>query len=233
MNTADRPIETDIEATTVRSCPSDQEVVLVAMLELDGQHHSIALENIAMKAALQPPHRFRWRHYPGQVDLEAIRAILHELANPPGNKSAVVGDEDGGWLLNRHGIVRAMASRASWPSIESSACVPDLVPSSASDLAIRDPVVTTLETEKRRALEYARLREDPAFIKARDAKAGAITRREAENCFRLDDYALGAARRIRIERLRNLFLDDAETSAALDEIERHLSCFESSGANAP
>ena len=177
----------------------NRDIVLAALLAVGGALDPVDAEFVAMRSAELAPGRFRWRHYPDQVDVESVRKVLRDLKRPSQGNVLVVGDASRGWLLNPRGVAAAR-------SVE-------------LELRGKDSCRTSLPAPhpKRKAQEAARLDVEPAYVKARDGRIGEITRTEAEACFRLDQHAAGEAAEVRIARLTNLFDKDARRPA-LDAI---------------
>lgn len=71
---------------------------------------------------------------------------------------------------------------------------------------------------KWRRNERARLLTEDAWIKYLETGATAVSRREAEAFFRLDDYVTGEARERKILRVVNAFGDDPELGKAVAEL---------------
>ena len=70
--------------------------------------------------------------------------------------------------------------------------------------------------ERRRfANEKSRMLETAAYARKQRGASAGITRREAEELFRVDDYVMGAARERKIERALTVFRDDPELTDLL------------------
>ena len=165
---------------------STSDIILSALLSLGGDARFLDIEHVAVRAAELAPDRFRWAHFPGQVDLRKARDALCRLAVSRTGGAFVLRGADRDWMLSPEGTALARTR----PAILASATPPG---------SHRTPRQRTLRKRERERLEA-----EPAMRKYRSGNADAITRREALDCFRIDDFADMTARRARIERLMEL-----------------------------
>ena len=54
------------------------DISVIAVFLLGGALHHIHLEDVAMKAGELSPKAFRWKKYPEQINLEAVRISLKD-----------------------------------------------------------------------------------------------------------------------------------------------------------
>src|SRR4051794_31005847 len=79
-----------------------QMATLLALYDLGGGRRAVDTEDIAMRAAQVAPKLFRWKKYPEQIDLEAVRLGLkgNKAHSPP----YVTGSIRTGWQLTVDGL---------------------------------------------------------------------------------------------------------------------------------
>lgn len=165
------------------------EVLTVALYLLGGDRHFVSTEDIAVKANDLAPGRFTWRKYKDQINLELVRVYLSDLKKAR-NGVRVHGSGSTGWMLTAVGLAGATEA--------------------AREVDARFSARTAMSPgeRRRRESERARMLESAAYDRYRAGQVDDLTRREAEELFRVDDYITGAARERKIERALTAFADD-------------------------
>jgi hypothetical protein len=111
---------------------STKGAALLALYDLGGARRAIDTEDIAMRAAEIAPRAFRWKKYPEQINLEAVRlALKHNVEETP---SRIVGGILKGWQLTAHGLKECERLRG----VESDNTRPAQIRASAAFRAWRD-----------------------------------------------------------------------------------------------
>lgn len=169
---------------------ANHEIVTIALFLCGGEARSVDTEDVAVKANEIAPGRFAWRKYPQQINIDTVRKRLWDARkNDKGN--LVQGTERNGWQLTENGAKFARKAK-------------DRLNSAA-------PITRASLKEKRFArAEKLRMMETDAFAKFSTGHQAAITPREAEAFFRIDDYVLGEEREKKITRSINLFTNDRQ-----------------------
>lgn len=178
---------------------SNHQIMTVAVYLLGGDSRYVDTEDVAFKVNELAPGRFTWRKYKEQINIENIRAFLSD-AKKPKNGAYLVGAGKEGWLLTQKGVEFA---RSRLRSLES------------ADLS-RERL--TPKDRKWRRTERTRLLCEAAMGKFVQGDREAISRREAEAFFRVDDYVVGQARERKVLRILNAFGDDPELGNAVKEL---------------
>lgn len=80
---------------------------LLALYDLGGSRHAVDTEDVAMRAAEVAPKAFRWRRYPEQVNLEAVRLALKDNKK----EAFVTGGVRDGWQLTLAAVRRCEVFR--------------------------------------------------------------------------------------------------------------------------
>lgn len=167
------------------------EIVTVAVFLLGGDRQHVSTEDVAVRANQLAPGRFAWHKYKDQINLELVRVYLSDLKKPA-NGALLMGSGSTGWMLTETGVDAALKSM---PNLES------------ADLA-RAPMSPA--ERRRHASERSRMLDTAAFARGQRGTVSDLTRREAEELFRVDDYIVGAARERKIERALTLFKNDPD-----------------------
>lgn len=89
---------------------SNKHLVAVALFQLGGGEHAINTEDLAVKVAELAPGRFRWKKYPDQIDLEAVRLSVKNSLR--GDTPFVTGSMRYGWMLTPAGFDWCIRSAA-------------------------------------------------------------------------------------------------------------------------
>ena len=182
--------------------PSQVEVVTVAVFLQGGDRHPVDTEDVAVKADQLAPGRFSWRKYPEQINLELIRVYLSD-AKKPAKGAWLDGSGKTGWTLTPAGL--RWAKKA------------------ANALLGRD-LTRARQQGGGGSIDEQRWRRERNRIVATNAWErwksgdGDISTREAAEVFRIDSYAVGRMKSLKLTRLRALFDDDPEIAPFLKEM---------------
>lgn len=175
---------------------SNQQFVTLVVYLLGGDSHYVDTEDVAIEADRLAPSRFAWRKYPDRVDIGAVRWALQDAAKVSKGRY-LLGSEKKGWLVSEQGIA-FLAERA--PSTEQRA---------------EGRQRHSLREQRQLQSERSRILSTEAFRKFEEVGAEAISGREAQAFFRIDDYVVGAARETKLTRLLNLFGEDSQLGPAV------------------
>jgi hypothetical protein len=174
--------------------PSNEEVALLALLQLGGDVQLIDIEDIAIRADELAPGQFRWRKHVEHINLLAAYYALND-----GRKSGRArGKPASGWMLTDEGVAAATA-------LQRIAHPPD------------EPLISKHDRVWQMK-ERQRLITESAYAKFVSGTYDSINEREAMRFFRVDDYILGDRRRARIDSLIRIFSSDPELADAVKAI---------------
>jgi len=155
-----------------------------------GNARSVDTEDIAVKANEIAPGRFAWRKYPDQINIDTVRKRLWD-ARKVDKGGFVSGSEKVGWELTEGGVKFVRRAKKRLKTGYSSAR-------------------TSLKEKRFARAEKLRMLETEAYAKFSSERRSAITSREAETFFRIDDYVLGEEREKKVTRALNLFGSDRQ-----------------------
>lgn len=158
-------------------------------------------EDIAVAAAKLAPGRFSWRKYAEQIDIDAVRRRLVDVARAEFG-GYLTGSERQGWLLTEAGLAFVEAHKI------------HLNAQAATHVKLTRGEQTWLTRERSRMIG------EVAFAKWRVDGAQSITPIEAERFFRIDDYVTGKSRTTRMDRARDAFRIDPELGPAIEAISK-------------
>lgn len=175
------------------------EIVALALWQLGGGQHPTDTEDVAVKANEIAPGVFSWRKYPEQINLELIRVYLSDAKLKAG---LVTGGHRQGWSLTTHGV--------SWAAAQG-----NLEAGAAARTRAERRSGSVDEVRWRR--ERERVLISAAWGQWHADPAG-VTARQADDVFRIDTYAVGRIRDLKVNRLLDLFRDDAEVKPFLEEM---------------
>ena len=173
------------------------ETVALALWELGGSEHPIDTEDIAVQANALAPGVFTWRKYPEQINLELVRVNLSDAKLKAG---LVTGSGRTGWSLTTRGVA--------WAKGQGGVAVGD--------------VQRTRAERRSGSIDEVRWRRERDRIMASPAWAqwtvdpGGVTARHASDVFRIDTYAVGRIRDLKVNRLLNLLEGDPEVMPFLE-----------------
>lgn len=163
---------------------SNVDVVVLATFLAGGHIASVDTEDVAVIANRLAPGRFSWRKYKDQINLEHVRVTLTD-ARKKEKGCLIEGSLQDGWLLTKAGVVLA-------GELDKKTQKKDL-----SRVLKRDDQRKQLAWYKR---ERERMLSSPLVERFRREGIAAISLREAEGFFRLDEYVTGALREQKIRR---------------------------------
>ncbi len=168
---------------------TNKDIAVMAVYRLGGSLRYVHMEDVAMKAAQLAPKKFRWKKYPEQINLEAVRVTLkNELGATSGR---VAGGIRHGWMLTPKGF--------QW-------CT-------ATDRGEEHQVaIGRVRNEIERAKNTA------AYAKAYAGRQSGVTVAELEALLRVDHYSTARYRRERALALANAAELDEELRAALSSL---------------
>jgi hypothetical protein len=172
---------------------SNEDFILLALLELGGDAKFIDCEDIAYRANKLAPGRFTWVKYRDQINIHTIKTRLWVAKSERGG-SLVVGSDRQGWMLTENGL----STIQSFPDAKSGA---------------KDARFKPTPEDEWMQLERTRLFSTDAFLKLADMSApnpSKVTLSEAEAFFRLNGYIVDKARANKIQKLVNAFGTDPE-----------------------
>jgi hypothetical protein len=180
---------------------SQVQVVTLAVYLEGGDQKAIDTEDVAVRANALAPGRFTWRKYPDQINLEIVRVYLSEAKSPKGS-GLLVGSGRTGWSLTPAGLKWAREASKRLRGVDLSRA--------------RDEGAGGSVDERRWRRERARLVAMPAWKRWTTDRAAIIDADDAAEVFRIDSYAEGRMRTMKITRLRSLFAEDREMLSFID-----------------
>lgn len=176
------------------STPSHAELVVLAVHLLGGGVRPVDTEDVAIKVFELAPSRFSWRKYPQQINLELVRVSLSD-AKKVEKGALLAGVGKTGWSLTEKGL--------KWAS-------------DASEKLLGKDLSRSREAGRGGSVDEQRWRRERERILSSRAWASwskgdqTIATRDAAEVFRIDSYAVGRMRSLKITRLSELFANDAE-----------------------
>lgn len=182
-------------------------VVTFAVYLLDGTQRAVDTEDVAVKAHELAPGRFCWRKYPNQINMELVRTALSD-AKKLKNGAWVTGVGRTGWSLTPEGLRWVKANLKSF---------------SKEDFSRRreeSRAGSVDENSWRR--ERSRILGTDAWHKWTQDQAS-VTRKDAEEVFRIDNYSTGSLKNRKITRVADVFADDPEIGLFIRKISKILS----------
>jgi hypothetical protein len=195
---------------------SQVQIVTLAVFLEGGDQKAVDTEDVAIRANKLAPGRFSWRKYAEQVNLELVRVYLSE-AKSAEQGGLIVGSGRTGWSLTPTGHAWA---RKAWKQL------------AGKDLArAREDAGGGSVDERRWRRERARVQATAAWRAWAAGDRAPAARRDAAEVFRIDSYAEGRLRAMKITRLRSLFADDAELLPFVDAMAQALESEEVTDAN--
>ena len=180
---------------------SQAEIVTLAVFLVGGDRKPVDTEDVAIKAHDLAPSRFSWRKYTQQINLELVRVSLSD-AKKPKYGELLDGPGEKGWTLTPAGLEWARTA------VES---IPDL------DLERRREAGRGGGVQEQR---WRRERDRVLGTTAWQAFAAGqpVSVKDAQEVFRIDSYAVGRMRALKVSRLQGLFTDDREMTAFLEQM---------------
>jgi hypothetical protein len=177
-------------------------IVTMAVYLLDGARKPADIEDVAMKCHELAPGRFSWRKYPDQINLDYVRRELSRAKTEEFN-ALIKGSMTDGWTLTPTGLEWASRNADSVARIDLG----------KEHTAAR----TTSSDDARKERELTRIRTTKAWHRWESGDSD-FSLQEAREVFRIDSYATGRMRDLKINRLEILFEDSVEVMKFLDEV---------------
>jgi hypothetical protein len=186
------------------SQPSHVDLVVLAVYLCGGGAKAVDTEDAAVEAFRLAPSRFSWRKHPEQINLELVRVSLSDGKKP--EKGALLdGSGKTGWTLTPAGLRWAKDAEASLLS-------EDL---SRSRQEGRGGSID----EQRWRRERDRILSTRAWANWSNGERE-IAPRDAAEVYRIDSYAVGRMRSLKITRLKSLFATDQTVLPFLSHLEQ-------------
>jgi hypothetical protein len=167
----------------------------LAVYLLEGHQRPVDTEDVAVKVHELAPGRFTWRKYPEQINLELVRVYL-SAAKDPTRGGWIDGTGRSGWTLTPGGLEWAKTN------------APRFLERDLTRRREERPGGSV--DEQRWQRERNRLIKTLAWAKWAAGAQDEIKSREAAEVFRIDSYAVGRTRDLKITRLREMFDTDPE-----------------------
>jgi hypothetical protein len=191
---------------SLTSGPSQVELVTLAVFLLGGDRKPVDTEDVAVKCHELAPTRFSWRKYPQQINLELVRVYLSAAKNP--SKGGFLdGSGKTGWTLTGKGLqwAKQAAERLGAQQLDRR----------------REETGGGPRDEQRWRRERDRLLSTTAW---RHWSTGThdVPLREAKDVFRIDSYAVGRLRDLKVNRVLAMFADDAELMPFLEAMAKRI-----------
>lgn len=177
-------------------------MVTLAAYLLGGERRVLDTEDIAVKANELAPGRFSWRKYSHQINLELVRVYLSD-AKKESKGAMISGSGKTGWTLTAAGRAWVRGPGKLFLS-ERAATIPV------------ESARTASPTAARQLRERARIVATPAW--SRWTQKEEISPREAAEVFRIDSYARGRIRDLKVGRMQEMFEDDIELGAFIRKV---------------
>lgn len=177
-------------------------IVTMAVYLLDGGRQPADIEDVAMKCHELAPGRFSWRKYPEQINLDYVRRELSRAKNAEFG-ALIKGSMTDGWTLTPAGLEWASKNREAVEAI---------------DLHKTHSVSRTKSgDDAKRDRERARINSTIAWKRWESGNAD-VSVAQAQEVFRIDSYATGRMRDLKINRLELLFDGDEKVSEFLSAV---------------
>lgn len=181
---------------------SQVELVTLATYLIGGDRRPVDTEDVAVKAHELAPTRFSWRKHPEQINLELVRVYLSAAKNPE-KGGFLDGSGKTGWSLTPRGVA--------WVNSAGKKFIGEGLDRRREETAGGPPGEQRYRRERERVLGT---RAWSLWSQGRSE----IAKREAEEVFRIDSYAVGRMRTLKVARLCSLFEGDAEVSQFLEQM---------------
>lgn len=181
-------------------------IVTLAVYLLDGHQRVVDTEDVAFKAHHLAPGRFSWKKYPDQINMELVRVALSD-ARKPKNGAWVTGVGRTGWSLTPEGL-RWVKANLKYISKEDFTRRREESRAGSAD-------------ENRWRRERSRILGTDAWRKWTQDQAS-VTRKDAEEVFRIDNYSTGSLKNRKITRVADVFAGDPEIGLFIRKISQIL-----------
>lgn len=181
---------------------SQGQLVTLAAYLLGGEKRILDTEDIAIKVNQIAPGRFTWRKYADQINLELVRVYLSD-AKKLSKGGLISGSGKTGWSIT--------AAGRNWIRESGKAILESTMRTGKRSLP-----KTSSPSETRRQLERKRIQSTRAWTQWQ--KNGDISLRDAMEVFRIDSYAHGRTRDLKIGRVREMFEEDRELKSFVGHV---------------
>lgn len=170
------------------------QLVALAVYNLGGHLQPVDMEDVAVEVDRLVPGEFRWRKRADQIDLVRVRSRLYDAIRQ--KNALLAGSETKGWRLTPAGLV--------WVRTEG------------------ERLLAQVQVPIRREERHGSLRDDARWRRERERilrtrawtqwQSGQreIAERDAAEVFRIDAYAVGSTRDLKVTRVQGLFTSDPE-----------------------
>lgn len=167
------------------------ELVTLAVYLCGGDTHAIDTEDVAVKVNELAPGRFTWRKYPGQINIDLVRRNLSHANRSSGYLSGV---GTAGWTLTQKGLAWAKAEGQMLLGQDTSRRREEFKGGSIDEVRWRRERDRVLRTSAWK--QWSTGHQD-------------IPEHDAEEVFRIDSYAIGRTRDMKIARMCKNFENDS------------------------
>lgn len=172
--------------------PKHSDLVVLAVYLLGGDRKAVDTEDVAVRVYELSPTRFGWRKYPEQINLELVRVSLSDAKK--GGSALLAGSGKTGWTLTPAGRQWAAEN---------------------ADALLAEDRSQKREDGRGGSIDEQRWRRERERIVASTAWQQSVigqhpSLRDAKEVFRIDSYAVGRMRSLKVTRLMSLFEQDAE-----------------------
>ena len=174
---------------------SNQEIVTITLYELGKGVRSFDLEEIAKKADELAPGRFRWRNNPEMI---SDSNVWDALSNA--RKKNYILEKTAKYLLTETGILFAKKNLSKVKKYDQ------------TKSRIRGIDKEIYENTKNRLISTE------AYQKAKNNKENEIHIKEANQFFRVNDYMTISQKKEKVQKIKNLFINDKEFKQVIDRI---------------
>lgn len=165
---------------------SNKHIAVLALFHLGAIDRAIDTEDLAMKVVELAPGRFRWKKYPEQIDLEAVRLAVKDLRHD--SVPLVTGSMRNGWMLTPNGVTWCM---------DASGMRQD-------------------EISDQRKEAIAALLASEACVKYHRGESAAISVHDIRRFLRIDEYTSPRRRKERVQAALNAASGNPQLSALIE-----------------
>ena len=176
---------------------SNEAIVTIALYTLSGGTRSLDLETIAKKADELAKVRFRWISDKDMICTASVRDALYNVRQKP---KEYILQKSKKYLLTEKGLKFAEANLGKIKKFDQ------------SKSRIRGLDKEIYENTKNRLISTQ------AYQKVKNNKENEINIKEANQFFRLNDYMTISQKKEKVQKIKNLFINDKEFKQVIDRI---------------
>jgi|TARA_B100000315_G_scaffold167946_1_gene156456 hypothetical protein len=176
---------------------SNEAIVTIALYTLSGGTRSFDLETIAKKADELAKVRFRWISDKDMICTASVRDALYNVRQKP---KEYILQKSKKYLLTEKGLKFAEANLGKIKKFDQ------------SKSRIRGLDKEIYENTKNRLISTQ------AYQKVKNNKENEINIKEANQFFRLNDYMTISQKKEKVQKIKNLFINDKEFKQVIDRI---------------